>query len=84
MTIYFQQDWIPHQNYSILKKRNDIGLILLAKKIDFTSNVSPVCLKINEGDERSNVPLILTGWGKTSAETGKFYFYFIFVAMKSN
>lgn len=41
----------------------------MTRNITFSSSIRPACLQTNLRDERSNVKLIVTGWGSTSTES---------------
>ncbi|XP_053593015.1 chymotrypsin-2 [Microplitis demolitor] len=55
---------IPHERYSSLFIRNDIGLIEVDEDIEFSDNVKPVDLPTSNFD-KSDYPAYLSGWGKT-------------------
>ncbi|CAG4965215.1 unnamed protein product [Parnassius apollo] len=55
---------IMHPNYTKRQKYHDLALLRLAKPIEFTSNLNPVCLYTSPNDPK--IPLTVTGWGKTS------------------
>lgn len=53
------------------KKEHDIALIRLAKRVDFTEWIKPICLPIDDATEDRNfadVELQVVGWGYTSAD----------------
>ncbi|XP_031626099.1 apolipophorins-like [Contarinia nasturtii] len=55
-----------HPNYSRLTMKNDIALIRVTKRISFKYNISPACLQTDVNDIHVDVPLIVTGWGRTT------------------
>lgn len=57
---------IPHPAYVKSKKYNDIGLIQMARSVQFNEYIRPACLPetFYTGTQRA----IATGWGKTSAQ----------------
>lgn len=54
---------IPHPAYKKTEKYNDIGLIKMARSVQFNQYIRPACLPetYNTGTEKA----IATGWGKT-------------------
>ncbi|KAH8358830.1 hypothetical protein KR093_002780 [Drosophila rubida] len=52
---------------------NDIALVRLKTRIEFTSMLKPICLPIgtdrNIPEATSSTPLVVTGWGRTSIRT---------------
>lgn len=50
-------------------KKNDIALIRVARRVEFTAEVLPACLETNLNDRDPSVQLIVTGWGVISAES---------------
>ncbi|XP_031632777.1 uncharacterized protein LOC116346717 [Contarinia nasturtii] len=61
---------IKHSKYSMLTKKNDIALLKVAKRIYFSYDIAPACLQTDLNDVNSDKPLLVTGWGKTSADRG--------------
>ncbi|XP_017784951.1 PREDICTED: serine protease persephone-like [Nicrophorus vespilloides] len=55
---------IFHPEYSNRNKVNDIALIRLSRKVQYTANVHPACLYFEPDDPKS---VIITGWGLTEA-----------------
>lgn len=62
------QEIIRHPDYKASTKKNDIALIRVAERIEFTDNIRPACLQTNVHDVLPNTELFVTGWGSTSAE----------------
>ncbi|XP_055308885.1 ankyrin-1-like [Sitodiplosis mosellana] len=62
------QEIIRHSNYSFLTKRNDIALIRVGKRINFTTEIVPACLQTDLRDEGVDVELLATGWGTTDSD----------------
>lgn len=63
--ILLPQEIFEHPNYSPLTNKNDIGLIQLSSRIEFTPNIRPACLNFDVRDEQPYTDLIVTGWGVT-------------------
>lgn len=59
----FQQSIIKHPEYSLTAKKNDIALILVAKRIWFTNFIRPACLQTDLTNADFNTAFTLTGWG---------------------
>ncbi|XP_031632850.1 serine protease persephone-like [Contarinia nasturtii] len=59
---------IAHPKHSSLTKQNDIALLKITKRIDFSNKIMPGCLNIDMRDASQSVTLIVTGWGSISAE----------------
>lgn len=62
----FQQQIIPHPEYSLRTKKNDIALIRLTDRLWITEFIQPVCLQTNSRDEDPHLNLIVTGWRQTT------------------
>lgn len=63
-----QQEIIPHPNYSLTKKKNDIALIRLVDRLWITKFIQPVCIQTDPRDEGPHVDLIVAGWGQTQSK----------------
>lgn len=68
------EEQITHENYSILKKsqKYDIGLLRLARIVDFTFFIKPICLqKQDSSSEQLSIAdgtnLFVAGWGSTES-----------------
>lgn len=66
---YEVSEVIPHENYRVWRRYNDISLYKLSRKLDLSNpNVRPICLPTPEMENRSftgeNVRVL--GWGTTS------------------
>lgn len=62
---------ILHHNYHPQSLHNDIGLLKLARAVEYNSFVRPICLPHMTNlhfFDAQNVTFELTGWGKTSNE----------------
>lgn len=57
-----------HENYSFIRRKNDIALIRVSSRIEFTPTISPACLATDLSDVSDNIKLYATGWGTTDAE----------------
>lgn len=66
--ISLKKEIIRHSDYSSLTNKNDIALIRLLEKIYFSDLISPACLQTDLHDEKTDVKMIVTGWGKISSE----------------
>lgn len=75
--LFRSQEIIAHPDHSILTKRNDIALIRLTQNITFSNRIAAACLETNSRDQDSAVPLIVTGWGSTSAKRKLYQFNLI-------
>lgn len=53
---------IRHEKFNLTGFRNDIGLLLTADEIIFSSNVQPIALP--RQNDNGNTLVILSGWGK--------------------
>lgn len=62
---YYIKEIFEHPNYSPITNKNDIGLIQLSSRIEFTPNIRPACLNFDVRDEQPYTDLIVTGWGVT-------------------
>lgn len=61
---------IPHEGYEPNSKdqKNDVALIRLARAVQFTDWIKPICLPVASHLRERNfdgVPLTVAGWGKT-------------------
>lgn len=54
---------IIHPDYKRTQIYNDIGLLILNRRVDITPFIYPVCLP-NTETKRNNNDLIITGWGR--------------------
>lgn len=63
------QDIIRHEGYSSYNKKNDIALLKISKKMEFTPHVRPACLETNLDDQDTNIELYVSGWGTTKANS---------------
>ena len=61
-----------HPKYKRQFKKHDIALIELTNTIEFTFDIQPACLQRDTRDEDQEVPLTVTGWGRTSFDS-EFY-----------
>ena len=48
----------------------DFSILELAEDLVFTSKIRPACLPKNDKDDYKGADAIVSGWGRTSAETG--------------
>lgn len=48
--------------------RNDIALIQLESKIEFSLRIRPACLHIDKEDLSNDLDLIIAGWGTQDSE----------------
>lgn len=73
--IKVEGDWydvsavLPHENYRVWRRYNDIALFRLSKDIDFTNpKVRPICMPTEDMDKTDYVgeTVRLVGWGTTS------------------
>lgn len=55
---------IINPQYNRLQKYHDLALLKLENPLSFSPNLNAICLETNEEDPE--VPLTITGWGKTS------------------
>lgn len=72
MTSVIIVEEIVHPEYDVDSNDhyNDIALLRLAKILDFTEFVKPICLPLKENDIPKNineVSLDITGWGKNKS-----------------
>jgi len=58
---------VTHPNYDPSRKDNNIGLVKLENKIEFTDYRRPACLYTNQ--EVLPAEMVATGWGKTENGT---------------
>lgn len=61
---------IPHEGYSFGYQRpNDIALLRLARDVQFTQNIQPLCLPTMSADDRTRsyagATFTVAGWGRT-------------------
>ncbi|XP_070139954.1 mast cell protease 1A-like [Drosophila kikkawai] len=58
---------IPYPQYTNTKKdiKNDIGLFRLARTVQYTNFIRPICLPTNYNPLAQTSQLTATGWGKT-------------------
>jgi len=56
-----------HPKFATQSPKYDISLVKLAKPIEFTDHISPVCLPTQQDEEQpeGGTNIFLTGWGKT-------------------
>ncbi|XP_034477214.1 serine protease grass-like [Drosophila innubila] len=55
-----------HEDYKILFGYNDIALVQLSRKVEFTEHIRPICLPLNAALQQqveSLQSMLLTGWG---------------------
>uniref|UniRef100_A0A8C4FAL0 trypsin n=1 Tax=Dicentrarchus labrax TaxID=13489 RepID=A0A8C4FAL0_DICLA len=58
----------PHKNYNETDSfKNDIMLLKLSSKVDFSKNVKPIALA-DRGDDSLPKSCIVSGWGRTNRE----------------
>jgi len=57
---------IYHERYNKPQFHNDIGLIRLAKKIEFTKNITAIEYSCDCVPDKAE-PIVLTGWGRLNA-----------------
>ncbi|XP_017022252.1 chymotrypsin-like protease CTRL-1 [Drosophila kikkawai] len=60
---------IPHPNYNAIYLRNDIALFRLAKTVQYTDYIRPICLTTNRNPLQFTTNLAATGWGITQTGT---------------
>lgn len=56
---------IPHEHFNKDNLQNDIAILLLQRKIEFSSKVKPIELDKLPGVARKGVTAISAGWGET-------------------
>uniref|UniRef100_A0A8C1LGS9 chymotrypsin n=1 Tax=Cyprinus carpio TaxID=7962 RepID=A0A8C1LGS9_CYPCA len=55
---------IPHPDYDPSWFDNDIALLRLSKPVNFTSDISPICLAANDSVFHNGTICWATGWGE--------------------
>uniref|UniRef100_A0A3B4AVU4 pancreatic elastase II n=1 Tax=Periophthalmus magnuspinnatus TaxID=409849 RepID=A0A3B4AVU4_9GOBI len=55
---------IVHENWDSARIRNDIALIKLSTRVDFTDAIHPACLPLAGNVLPNNYPCYVTGWGR--------------------
>lgn len=63
---------IPHEKYqpNSRTQENDIALLRLARSVQFTDWVKPICLPVSahlKNKDYDGKPLVVAGWGKTES-----------------
>uniref|UniRef100_A0A182MDE7 CLIP domain-containing serine protease n=1 Tax=Anopheles culicifacies TaxID=139723 RepID=A0A182MDE7_9DIPT len=68
---YDIETMVVHKNYNRpIKFRHDIGLIRLAREVEFTDSIKPICLPVNDAVRRKELTrYIITGWGTTEEQS---------------
>lgn len=56
---------IKHRNFDQNSYNHDIALLRLRKPVNFTKNIQPVCLPVDDADPAGKTG-IAVGWGRTS------------------
>lgn len=58
---------VRHPGYQPPARYDDIGLLRLARKVQFTAAIRPACLfsGTREDQDQDPEPLVATGWGHT-------------------
>uniref|UniRef100_A0A2M4BQM2 CLIP domain-containing serine protease n=1 Tax=Anopheles marajoara TaxID=58244 RepID=A0A2M4BQM2_9DIPT len=61
---------VVHSEYNRpIRYRHDIALIRMAKEVEFSDSIKPICLPIREDVRKKVLPkYILTGWGTTEEQ----------------
>ncbi|OXU29928.1 hypothetical protein TSAR_004391 [Trichomalopsis sarcophagae] len=60
----YQAEYLTyHKDYNTSRKLNDIGLIRVAKDIEFNEKVQPIALT-SKDIPKPDTPVVLSGWGK--------------------
>jgi len=63
--VFEVSSWKTHESYSIESVDYDFAILTLSRDIEFSKEVSPVCLPDSKGlDEHSQT--VVSGWGRTS------------------
>ncbi|CAG2109539.1 unnamed protein product [Medioppia subpectinata] len=57
---------VPHEGFSFSSFANDIALVKLAKSVDYSNYVWPVCLPTTDAVDYANSTGVVIGWGKIS------------------
>jgi len=59
-------DFFTHPNYNTFTLHNDLALVHLPVKVEFTDTIRPVCLPTysDVGDAMDHLPAVASGWGK--------------------
>ncbi|XP_035912354.1 serine protease easter-like [Anopheles stephensi] len=60
-----------HKEYNRpIKFRHDIALLRMAREVEFSDSIKPICLPVNEDVRRKVLPkYIITGWGTTEQQS---------------
>ncbi|XP_059470182.1 phenoloxidase-activating factor 3-like [Neocloeon triangulifer] len=59
---------VVHPQYKSSSFKNDIGVIKLAERVNFTSWVHPICLPKKQETNLTNVRAVVAGWGKIALD----------------
>lgn len=62
-SVYGAEKLIVHKKYNYFKLINDIGMILVDRKIEYNQDVQPVRLP-NLNNVKNGDAAVLTGWGR--------------------
>merc|ERR1712240_874572 len=62
------RDFFTHPKYSSLTIHNDLALVHLPQKVEFSDRIRPVCLPAHSeaGDAMAHLAVVASGWGKPS------------------
>lgn len=61
-------EFIVHENYDPKAHRDDIALIRLAREVQFTDFIKPICLPFSQKVRNfnfDNSPMVVAGFGRT-------------------
>ena len=63
-------DIVEHEDYGASGYTNDIMLLRLNEPVQYTAEISPVCLpELGFTPESDHIQCYTTGWGRTRCET---------------
>ncbi|KAF5305581.1 hypothetical protein FQA39_LY01672 [Lamprigera yunnana] len=61
---------IPHQNYNIRTRDNDIALVRMRRSVTFNDFIRPICLPPpNAANPTQGLNMLVAGWGSTENES---------------
>ncbi|XP_034250849.1 uncharacterized protein LOC117651154 [Thrips palmi] len=64
---------IKHKNYGENRFQNDIALLRLARAVEFTDFVKPICLPVDAKDQKKDLTgkkVMVAGWGRVANRNG--------------